>query len=208
MSAEGEVLWARTWGTELDDSFASLAMGPDGCVYVVGNSWSIDTYVSTGIVARFNLDGDLLASAPLDGSEFDSFSGVAVSEEHGLVIIGSAGEHRIPHAVMLRLTPALDVLSGLTWVAENEGESNAVSCALDEEGHLYIAGKALAAAGTWEEIQYVPASLGLEAHSVEGGEWDLEGVAHEPEGTVTEPGFVIDQGGGGYDLLLMKSYPM
>ena len=202
MSPDGEVLWARTWGTEREDSANEMAISPDGCIYIVGESDKSDPDESAGLILMYAANGDFLSARSREISPWDSFRDVCFDTEGNLVVIGKV-EGNI---VLIVFSPDLSIISCMEWhgsYIRSEGRS----CGFDDEGYLYIAGESRDPEGSWLQTaseDFIPESLNA---AVEGDVWDLEGVAHAPEGTVTSPEGVLDTGGGDDDILLLKYFP-
>ncbi len=202
MSEDGEVLWARTWGTEREDSAYEMTIGPDGCIYLVGRSKSVDPEESAGFILKYDADGDFLSARSREVSPWDNFRDVCFDPEGNLVVIGKA-EGNI---ALIVFNPDLNVMICREWrgsYIRSEGRS----CGFDAEGYLYIAGESRNPVGNWSQVapdDFFPE--GVET-AVEGDVWDLEGVAHTPEGTVTAPEGLLDTATGSEDLLIIKYYP-
>ena len=201
MSEEGEVLWARTWGTELEDSFSEMTIGPDGCVYVVGNSKEYPVE-STGLIVKYDSTGELIAARCWKGPLQSTFSDVCPISGGSVTVVGSRGWRPL----LLKYDQNLSLVIGVEW-GQSEHHRSGRCLAYDPEGYVFVAGEARNASGEWWGVEDFTADAPGTDNTVEGEIWDLEGVPHEPEGTKTTPEGIIDEGGGGEDILILKYYP-
>ena len=199
MSPEGEVIWVRIWVTGLDDSFGSLAIGPDGSLYAVGNS-KIPNIENVGDILKYSPNGELLAARSWGIDRLDYFTDVLLSGNGKVLVAGYSSDG----VIVINYSQDLAFLNAEGWFSEHWPESSAMI--RDTEGYTYIAGRSWNASGEWTSIANEEvASEGI-GSEVEGDVWDLEGVTHEPVGIQAIPEGILDTGGGGDDVLVLKRY--
>jgi len=85
----GDSLWAKTYGDTTRESGRSIEMTPDGGFVVVGNRSDYTLDHIFGYLLRTDAAGDSLWSKAYgDTSEFTSFSGLALTPDHGFICAG------------------------------------------------------------------------------------------------------------------------
>jgi len=202
MTPDGEVLWARTWGTELEDSFSALTIGPDGCIYLVGRSKNVDTKESAGFILKYDAEGNLLGTKGWKGALGSAFSDVCLGPDPSIGVVGADGWHLL----FLIYDSELRVQLSKAW-GHSDDSHYGRCCAWDEEGNFIAAGEADDGNGSWVNADDSSVDIEGVERTIEGSVWDLEGVSHTPEGTETSPEGVLDTGGGHGDILLLKNFP-
>lgn len=96
LTPEGKVAWTRQFGSSADDLARGVALGPDGSVYVMGETrGSLPNNTSEGgqdtFVARFSGSGELEWMNQL-GDEFDDVAGgIAMDAAGHVYVAGSVG---------------------------------------------------------------------------------------------------------------------
>ena len=200
MSLQGEVLWARTWGTDKQDSFRSLAVGPDGSLWAVGYPSGYPE--SRGFAAKYDMEGNLLAVRGWNESRSNELEAVCFDPQGQVTIVGRDG----PAMLILRIDTAFNLIVGKRRSPFTYA-SHAFACGYDREGNLFVAGVTDFLSGEWsdsEDLWFTPdGNEGSAYGSVE----DIAGATHEPVGVETEPEGVIDEAAGIDDILVVKNYP-
>jgi len=94
-SADGELIWAKTFGGDGTDSFTAVAISPDGAIVAAGSTSSTSgSFPATGgaqsvLLAKFSPDGDM-DWAQISGTDgMDDFDTVAVDADGSIVTAGS-----------------------------------------------------------------------------------------------------------------------
>jgi PKD repeat protein len=201
MNSGGEIQWARTWGTDQDDCFYALAAGTEGRIYAIGNSGGYRTLgENVGDILLYSSEGMLQEARSWGLDKYDYFYGVTTRADGDVLVTGAS----MDGLMLISYSPDLNVISSEAWASEQWSEPKAIAC--DETGYTYIIGKAKNAMGQWGEIpseDFAPTGSNT---VVSGITSDLVGITHEPTGNETIPDGVVDTGGGGYDILLMKHF--
>ncbi|MCL1879568.1 MAG: hypothetical protein FWF71_02960 [Actinomycetia bacterium] len=92
--ADGNLLWAKTFGGSSDDGLNSVAATADGGFVAAGAVDSTNGDVQGGrgesdaVIAKYDADGNLLWAKTFGGSEVDEFSAVAEDADGNLELVG------------------------------------------------------------------------------------------------------------------------
>ena len=96
-SSSGTVQWQKTLGGRRDDYGYSVAVAPDGSVYVCGETTSAGAGNNDFLLAKFSTSGALQWQKTLGGSSYDDGRSVAVAPDGSVYVCGttySAGAGR------------------------------------------------------------------------------------------------------------------
>jgi len=72
----GDIIWFKTIGGSLDDYGWDIFLGPDGYLYVVGETSSFGAGGVDGFIAKLDTNGNLLKFVCVGGSSDDFFNGI------------------------------------------------------------------------------------------------------------------------------------
>ena len=216
---DGTLVWQRTWGDAEDATQSleypsSLSLDGDGNVFVHGDSeecWS-DPRVKDVFTLKFSSEGDLLWSRKWGTPSLDWGQASCVDSTGNLYCTactyGVSG--RVAETlVLLKCDPLGNVLFQRLWAPNlNNYPTVGSSLAINESGTLFLAGQACKADGCWYALEG--------ASSTSPDDWirPSDGYVFEIAGTVTELDFelnepmgTVDNGGGDFDVLVMKYTP-
>ena len=140
-AADGGLVWQRTFGTAgqpnlAADEFASaVAVGPDGSVYVAGDS--ADTHA---LLVKFSPDGNLIWQTTWGGTNTEFANGVAVASNGSIYLTGFTTSFGVgfDNAFLVKFAPDGSLIWQRTWGGSNSEFGNAVAVASD--GRIYVAG--------------------------------------------------------------------
>ncbi|MCF6154499.1 MAG: hypothetical protein E3K36_04440 [Candidatus Brocadia sp.] len=177
-----------------DDSGNSIAIGPDGNIYVAGTTGSSDFPTSSGVydtnynggnydafVSKFSADlTDLPASTYLGGLGDDSGNSIAIGPDGNIYVAGyteSLDFPTTPSAYDSSYNGATDVfvsrfnsdLSNIlssTYLGGSTGYDTGNSIAIDKSGHIYVTG--------WTTSSDFPTTTGAYDASYNGGGYDYD----------------------------------
>ena len=85
---DGTVLWTRLYGTDKSEEGLGVTVGPDGSVYVGGDTWSASSLVSNGpedaLLIKYGADGTLVWKKQIDsgGIGSDVFNSLAIDPSY------------------------------------------------------------------------------------------------------------------------------
>lgn len=169
VSADGRtLLWATFLGGAGDDRATSLAVAPDGEIWVGGSTDSTDFPLKdpiqadsggdeTGFVARIAADGSALRTSTfLGGSGADRVAALAVGDGGSLWVAGTTDSTDFPvtwdaaagapvgglDGFVARLSPDGLSLSYATWLG-GTGDDEILAASMDGFGSLLVAGRTL-----------------------------------------------------------------
>jgi uncharacterized delta-60 repeat protein len=137
--ASGNLLWARTWGGNGDDSGRSIATDSLGSIYVAGYTQSFGAGYPSAFLLKLNSTGDLLWQRIWIGSNCARAYGVAVDSSDNVY---STGTDPCIGAYSAGLLSKYNSSGGLLWLNSwgvtsiEEGRAVAVS----QDGGVYVTG--------------------------------------------------------------------
>lgn len=92
-NADGSLVWKNIVGGN-KDYFNGVVEGTDGKLYVVGNFYSGVLFTGLGssdsAVVKFDTNGKYLDVAPISGRGIESFKGITVCKNGGIVVVGKS----------------------------------------------------------------------------------------------------------------------
>lgn len=147
----GTLLWARQFGSELDDEVAALAVTATGDAYAIGESLGVVNNAPTLrlFAAKHDADGSPVWLFELDpGSDHTSFRDLAVAATGEVYVLGHTygsldAQQPNPDGNPDPFLLKLDAEGGRVWLHQfgSPEEDSASSFVLDEtNGRLYVAG--------------------------------------------------------------------
>jgi uncharacterized delta-60 repeat protein len=142
LGADGSLVWQRTWTDPAQFGNASgndVAVGPDGSVYVTGQSSGVR---GDGVLLKFSAEGSLLWQRRWDGGDFEAGQGVAVTADGSVLVVG--GTRSFDALFLLRFAPEGTLLSQRIW---GPG-AGANDVKVGPDGGIYISGGAPSASGS------------------------------------------------------------
>jgi len=209
----GNLLWQKTWPNfGLNDELGySVAVDEGGNVYITGEKGPRgDYYNEDTILLKLDSMGNLLWQKTWDNCEKDNGLGIAVGDIGDVYITGYSWDRSINDngLVLMKYDRNGSLLWQRVWSdAKPSCVAWGTSVIADQNGKLFLAGFASNAHGSW-------LSVNGEVSTPEGTTGALNGAASTPTGTETipegietSPEGVIDEGGGGDDVLIMKLDP-
>ncbi|MDR2109237.1 MAG: cell wall-binding repeat-containing protein [Coriobacteriales bacterium] len=125
--ADGNKLWAKSYGGNYNDNFDSVAPTPDGSYVAVGSSYSTDGDFPAAkgqqdaIIAKFDVNGNKLWAKSYGENFDDFFFSVAPASDGGYVAAGrSTSDSGYDDAIMAKF----DANGNKLWVRGYGGSSN------------------------------------------------------------------------------------
>ena len=202
-NSSGTLQWQKTLGGSGDDYGRSVAIGPDGSVYVCGETESAGAGRSDLLIAKFNSSGTLQWQKTLGGSDSDYGYAVAVGPD-GSVYVGGGTEKCVVSQFLDAVFAKFSSSGTLQWEI-NFGShiyNHLESIAVAHDGSVYAAGSI---AGYFSLIKFN-----------ESGAWQWQktlgsfnsgsglSVTVGPDGSVYVGGHTNSAGAGRSDLLIAK----
>jgi uncharacterized delta-60 repeat protein len=189
-SADGTLLWSRTWGGGLRESLADMAVSADGSIYIVGETSSF--FWNDAFIVKFAPDGSLLWDrewGTMDDATPNSSAawGVGTADDGSVYITGSTTT--ASGSVMI---VKLDAEGSLVWervAGRAFGLGSDVEVAAD--GSVYATGYANGAAAHADAfvIKLLPNGKAREAATWGGTKSEAgHSIAIAPDGTIVVAG--------------------
>jgi len=204
-SADGSLLWQKTWGGSNTDWSWGVAVDGSGNIYVTGRTKSFGAGSSDLILLKYSADGSLLSQKTWGGSDGDYGNDVAVDGSGNIYVTGytnSLGAGSLD-VILLKYSASGSLLSQKTWGGSDYDYGIAV--AVDGSGIVCLAGEAPNIYGSWDTPSGTETSPSGTEGSPSGSESSPSGTEETPDGAEGTPDGVEDEGGGGaWDALVMK----
>lgn len=205
----GELVWAKSWGTNSDDYISAIIADSSGDIYLAGETQGYGTGSVDCLVLKFSSVGELLWSRTWGGVDADRIETLTFSSAGNLLVGGRTFSFGAGHsdALILEYSLAGDLLLQRIW--GGFGWDEITSFTFDRRGMLFIGGCAGSSQGAWDTPNGSESNpIGIVAE-LEGVEYIPDSVLSEASGVETVPEATLDTGGGGWnDILLMKIDPM
>jgi PKD repeat protein len=133
--------WIHTWGGTSHDSADEVVVDNVGNVYVIGETYGVETSSSDILLLKYDSSGDLLFAKTWGGVGTEHVRAALIGSDQNIVIVGytdsfGAGDYDV---LVLKVDTSGDVLSAKTW--GNSYIEYAKAAVMDSEGNLYIAGE-------------------------------------------------------------------
>jgi hypothetical protein len=135
---EGNLLWAKTWGTNAYEIANKAAMGPDGNVYICGY-WVVWGGEPDVLLAKLDADGNLVWAKTWGGTAAERAYGLAVAGNAVYLVgytesFGAGGED----VLLQKYDASGNVLWSRAWGGIDDEGASAIC--LDKQGNIYVAG--------------------------------------------------------------------
>ena len=204
----GTVQWQKTLGGSNADYGVSVAVAPDGSVYVCGCTESAGAGADDFLIAKFNSSGTVQWQKTLGGSRNDEGYSVDVAPDGSVYVCGytwSAGAGNDNF-----LIAKFNSSGTVQWQKTLGGSGGDIgSCvAVAPDGSVYVCGRTdSASVGSWDLLLAKFNSSGtVQWQKTLGGSKFDEGysVAVAPDGAVYVCGHTQSAGAGSVDMLLIK----
>ena len=199
--------WQKTLGGSEYDYGFSVAVAPDGSVYVCGKTESAGVRVDDLLLVKFSSSGTVQWQKTLGGSYDDRGDSVAVAPDGSVYICGSTQSSSfITDLLLVKFSSSGTVQWQKTLGGSKTDEGQSVAVAPD--GSVYVCGStASAGAGIYDLLLTKFSSSGTVQwqKTLGGSEYDEgQSVAVAPDGSVYVYGYTESDGAGSTDLLLAK----
>lgn len=154
-SANGDLVWKNVFGGN-QDTLNGVVEGSDGNIYGTGTFYSGKLFDSMGNsdagVVKLSADGKYIDIAPVAGTGIESFNGITLASDGGIVIVGRSNSADLENsksffsndlsarggfdAYIIKFNPALKVVFAKTFRGQNDDRLSAV---IENEKGNYIA---------------------------------------------------------------------
>ena len=207
-SSSGTVQWQKTLGGSGNDTGRSVAVAPDGSVYVCGETFSDGAGKNDFLLAKFSSSGTVQWQKTLGGSGNDTGRSVAVAPDGSVYVCGEtfsdgAGKNDF-------LLAKFSSSGTVQWQKTLGGSGNDTgrSVAVAPDGSVYVCGETFSdGAGKNDFLLAKFSSSGtVQWQKTLGGSGHDTGysVAVAPDGSVYVCGYTNSAGAGSNDFLLVK----
>ena len=206
-SPEGEVLWAKTWGGEVNERFTGIEVTADGYVYVVGETNSFGAGNDDLLLLKCDPEGNLVWAktwGTAEGYERTD-GGLDVDTEGNIYVCGYyavwGGEDDI---MLVKFSPEGDALWARTWGGSSDDRSRDVLATPDG---VYVCGYTESFGAGEEDMLVLKFSIdgeSLWAITAGGSDYDSASSICVDEGNIYIAGSTRSYGQGNLDSLLLK----
>ena len=201
---EGDVEWVTSWGGDGDDYITGLIVGQDGLVYMSGSTTSFGEGETDLLLLEVLPDG-IINRALIWGTPNAEGGGALTCDEDGRLWLRGARQNAGNwYGLLLCVDKNWGILKALT-VCRDWQLLSALS--FDGKMNLYQAGGSTDSDIVWEDISGIADEPQGNTIVLEWSESLIEGTEGEADGLVSEPVGIVDVGGGGGDVLLLKNFP-
>ena len=207
-SSSGTVQWQKTFGGSKNDHGYSVAVAPDGSVYVCGKTTSAGAGGSDLLLAKFSSSGTVQWQKTLGGSKYDCGESVAVAPDGSVYVCGltdSTGSGN--DAFLLAKISSSGTVQWQKTLAGSKYDWGR-SVAVAPDGSVYVCGYTYSAgAGGYDLLLAKFSSSGTVQwqKTLAGSHEDYAiSVAVAPDGSVYVCGKTHSAGAESHELLLAK----
>ena len=139
-NSSGTVQWQKTLGGSEADMGYSVAVAPDGSVYVCGETESADAGNHNLLLAKFSSSGTVQWQRTLGGSDYDSGQSVAVAQDGSIYVSGYTKSAGVGRADLL--LAKFSSSGTVQWQKTLGGsdEDHGFSVAVAPDGSVYVSG--------------------------------------------------------------------
>ena len=176
-SPQGDLLWSKTWGTEVSDSPAGLVLIKDKLI-VAGDTYVSGEQRSDVVLLTYDLDGQLLSQVTWGTGDYERASALAADSGGNLYVVGytlpyGSDDHDL-------LIASFTVNGEFRWAKcwDRGYEDSASGVMADPTGSLYVCGGTESLAGVSGDALIL--KYDAEGNILWGRTWDaghLEGAA-------------------------------
>jgi uncharacterized delta-60 repeat protein len=206
-SPDGTMLWQKSWGGDLTDTAYGVSTDASGNAYVAGQTWDYGQGSTDVVLLKFDTDGALLWQETWGGPDHDEAYAITADGSGNLYVTGdtiSFGAGMFD-GFLLKFSPDGASLWARTWGAPLRDDSFQ-AVAMSPDGTVNLAGWDQMPDGVWGDasagvtaFQAVPIVDGTGVVSTPAG------VDSTPVGIESVPAGVQDTGGGGNDILIVRT---
>ncbi len=88
IDSEGDTLWTKTYGGDLDENGQSISLSNDGGFFLVGNTESFGAGKKDGYVIKTDAGGNVIWTQTIGGTEDEYLYGSCATSNGGIVAVG------------------------------------------------------------------------------------------------------------------------
>lgn len=187
----GALIWARTWGGPFFDAARDVALGPDGGIYLAGDTNSF--FANDAFLVKFAPDGTVLwerdwGTAGTSEAGLTAAFGVGTWQDGSVYITGNSFGTGVDETVIL---VKFDPNGLLVWEKLAEPSfGTGTDVAVGPDGHVYVTGIADPdAGGDLFVLKFLPDGRARETRTWGGAEQESgQSIAIAPDGTIVVAG--------------------
>ncbi|HME52333.1 MAG TPA: SBBP repeat-containing protein [Candidatus Lokiarchaeia archaeon] len=205
-SPTGTVLLNITWGSTNDDWGTDVAIGPNGSVFLVGETYTPSIIGWQAFIVKYNSAGMKLWNSTWGGTGTEDAYGVAVDKAGNAYMVGSTNTPGPTQSFIVKYNST----GNETWEKLWDGNNNAAAqeVTVDGSGNAYVVGSTDSFSVGLEDVLILKynsagtlqwnASWGGTGHDVGNG------VAVDASGNIFITGSTGSFGAGDWDAFLLK----
>ncbi|MCL2783548.1 MAG: hypothetical protein FWD80_06220 [Propionibacteriaceae bacterium] len=207
LSLDGSIVWVKTFGGDGDSSFASVAVWLDGYIAAVGTTTSTtgDFAPTHGgqdaTLVTLSPDGEINTIKAYGGSGDDSFAGVAIAADKGIVAVGKTnsqdGDFPVLYggvdAVVAKVDPTGTITKAKAYGGSKDDELNGVAAA--PGGGLAAVGATGSTDGNMSDISTNDPQVAISCQITDDGAAYFKGEMSGTSGRAMYTAVAISDGG-------------
>ena len=208
-SSSGTVQWQKTLGGSNDEIGTSVAVAPDGSVYVCGRTYMGNSRGYDLLLAKFNSSGTVQWQKTLGSSGLDIGYSVAVAPDGSVYVCGYTEENTVgDYAFLLAKFSSSGTMQWQKILGSHIKFEMGQYVAVAPDGYVYVCGYTADTTSGNPDLLLVKCSSSgtVQWQKILGGKFTETGgsVAVAPDGSVYACGYTATVGAGKTDLLLAK----
>jgi ribosomal protein S11 len=208
--ANGNIIWAKTYGGTSDDWASSVQQTSDGGYIVAGVTWSFGAGYFDAFLIKTDADGNIIWAKTYGGTDWEEAYYVQQTSDGGYIVAGWTGSFSagIPDAVLIKT----DANGNVSWAKTYGGIGVDVARSVQQTydgGYIVAGGTNSFGAGGDIFLFKADANGNVQWAKIYGGTfWDIDYIASSVQQT-SDGGYIVAGGilffGEGIDILLIKT---
>jgi hypothetical protein len=209
--ANGNIIWAKTYGGTNDDTASSVQQTSDGGYIVAGITYSLGAGGGDIILIKTDANGNIQWAKTYGGTRWDYASSVQQTSDGGYIVSGgtySFGAGWDDDIFLIKT----DANGNIQWAKTYRGASGdgAMSVQQTSDGGYIVANYTLSFGAGWDaDIFLIKTDANgniIWAKTYRGTVWDIPfSVQQTSDGGYIVAGFTESFGAGGLDIFLIKT---
>ena len=141
LGSPGLASWPHTWGGSSDDNVSSVALDPNGNVYIAGSTTSFGAGGTDVLILKYSPSGTLRWAKTWGGGGDEAATRIALGPDGYIYVTGGTGSFGAgwDDIFLLKLNSNGDLQWGLTWGGSSHEYGYDLN--FDQAGNIYVVGE-------------------------------------------------------------------